>query len=224
MLGYCCGVRDLSLPVPHNFAGVLLAELNPVRHDGLEEVLLLPPRPFLLLLLILLFLSLSHDVLDMLPLLVPLLEGHSSGLLLLELPLIGGDQLPQPGVERRAVWEWLQTARNLLLLVDWRGGSGRSGRGTVVIIIQTVVSRLGQIVQLSLKGLATFQSILSIFIISIMYSTAVLSLLFQVNPDECFYFYFYNSITLDFNLSGQCDIYCDIFIRSLLVTTRLEIL
>ena len=178
-----CQYCEKVSPVPHYLAGVLLAELDSVGKDRLEEVLLLSPGPLLLLLLVLLLLPLPHDVLDVLPLLIPLLQSHGPGLLLLELPLIGGDQLPQPGVERRAVGEWLQTAGDLLLLVDWRGGSGRSGRGTVVIIIQTVVSRLGQIVQLSLKGLATFQSILSIFIISIMYSTAVLSLLFQVNPD-----------------------------------------
>ena len=87
----------------------------------------------------------------MFPLLVPLLQGHGPGLLLLELPLVGRHQLPQSGVESRTVWEGLQTARSLLLLGDGGGGPGGGGGGTVVVVIETVVRGLGQIVQLSLE-------------------------------------------------------------------------
>ena len=106
----------------------------------------LPPAPFLLLLLVLLLLSLPHDVLDVFPLLVPLLHGHGSRLLLLELPLVRGDKLPQPRVEARTVGEGFQSAGALVLFVDRRRGAGRSGGGAVVIIIQPVIRRLVQVV------------------------------------------------------------------------------
>ena len=118
-----CQYFEKVSPVPHYLARVLLAELDTVGKDRLEEVLLLPPGPFLLLLLVLLFLPFPHDVLDVFPLLIPLLQRHGPGLLLLELSLITSDELPEARVQARTVGEWLQTTGGLLVFGHRRGGS-----------------------------------------------------------------------------------------------------
>jgi len=112
--------RQGAEPVPHYLARVLFAELDSVCKDRLEEVLLLASGPLLLLLLVLLFLPLPHDVLDMFPLLVPLLKRHGPSLLLLELPLITGYELPKARVQAGTVGERLQTTGGVLVL-DHRG-------------------------------------------------------------------------------------------------------
>ena len=115
-----CQYCEKVSPVPHYLARVLFAELDSVCKDRLEEVLLLASGPLLLLLLVLLFLPLPHDVLDMFPLLVPLLKRHGPSLLLLELPLITGYELPKARVQAGTVGERLQTTGGVLVL-DHRG-------------------------------------------------------------------------------------------------------
>ena len=154
----CSAVRYRGewLPLPDESL-VLLAVLHSIGHDRPQEVLLLPPRPLPLLLLLLLLLPLPDHLLDPLLPLVPLLLGLLPGLLLLELPLVGGDEPPQPGVELGAVREMPEPAL-VLHLPGLRGGRpGRlwrplqGGVRVVVVVIEVVIQGLGLALQLGLQ-------------------------------------------------------------------------